>query len=361
MNVLQLISNKVWGGGERYALDLSRALAADGHSVGVITRRCAAVDEPFAAAGFVPGHLPLGGVLDFYSPLQLARVLNRIDGPVVVHCHNFKTARTAVWARRLSRRAGSVKIVVTRHLARPAATSASAAELYGAIDALIFVSDYARRTFMSTSPTVDAEKVHVVPNALASPPPLTEKSSGAPVEILYLGRIDPEKGLDVLIDALAKLPPDLPEWQLTVAGTGTARDVMPLVRLSRQTGIDSRIDWKGFVSDPSALLASAHIGVLPTRAPEAFGLALLEYMHSGCVPVTSDSGAQPEIVTDGVDGAVFAAGDAAALADALTPLIADSALRHRLGLAAAQTARSRFNYHDFYNDITKIYRATIAP
>ena len=152
MNIIQLISNKTWGGGERYALDLSRALADAGHSVGVITRRCEAVDGSFTAAGLTPGHLPLGGMLDLFSPLQLARILNRIAGPVVVHCHNFKTARTAVWARRLAHKPGNVKIVVTRHLARPAGTGKADTDLYRALDAIIFVSETARKAFLSTNP-----------------------------------------------------------------------------------------------------------------------------------------------------------------------------------------------------------------
>lgn len=361
MNVIQLISNRSWGGGERYALDLSSALAADGHSVGVVTRRCEAVDGPFAAAGLTPGHLPLGGVLDLFSPLQLARILNRIAGPVVVHCHNFKTARTAVWARRLSRRPADVKIVVTRHLVRPAGTSRADIDLYRSLDAIIFVSEAAKSAFLATAPAVDAARLHVVHNALATPPLPAEKAAGGSVELLFIGRIDPEKGLDVLIEALAQLPAGLPDWHLTVAGTGRGRTVMPLLRRAAEAGLDGRIDWKGFVADTSPLLRAAHIGVLPTRAPEAFGLAILEYMHSGCVPVVTDSGAQPEIVTDGTDGRVVAAGSAAALADALADLITDAAGRARLAGNARATACSRFAYGDFYRKITEIYKEVTAP
>ncbi len=361
MNVIQLISNKAWGGGERYALDLSRALADAGHSVGVITRRCAAVDGPFAAAGLVPGHLPLGGVADLFSPLQLARILNRISGPVVVHCHNFKTVRTALWARRLSRHPEEVKIVVTRHLARPAGTGKADSDLYRALDAIIFVSEAARKAFMSTDPAVDAAKIHVVHNALSEPPEATPKSASGPVEMLFMGRIDPEKGLDVLIEALGKLPGDLPDWHLTVAGTGKGRTVMPLLRRARELDLDSRITWAGFVSDPSALLAKAQIGVLPTIAPEAFGLAILEYMHSGSVPVVSDSGAQPEIVTDGTDGIVVAAGDATALAAALARLVSDGDERRRMAAAAVATVSERFDYNRFFTDITEIYEEVTAP
>ena len=200
----------------------------------------------------------------------------------------------------------------------------------------------------------------MVHNALAMPPLPTPKSDTGPVELLYMGRIDPEKGLDVLIEALGKLPAELPYWHITIAGTGRGRTVMPLLRRARDLNLESNITWAGFVADAAPLLAKAHIGALPTRVPEAFGLAILEYMHSGTVPVVTDSGAQTEIVTDGADGAVVATGNADALADALARLIADGDERRRLAAAAVETASKRFDYSNFLNDITKIYKEATA-
>ncbi len=71
MNIVHLVCNKVWGGDERYVLDLCRRSAEAGHSVAVITRGARSVDAPFTAAGFAPGHLPLRGVLDKSAILSL--------------------------------------------------------------------------------------------------------------------------------------------------------------------------------------------------------------------------------------------------------------------------------------------------
>ena len=122
MNIIHLVSNKVWGGGERYVLDLCRYMSAQGHSVAVVSRGIGAVDAPFRAAGFTPGRLPLGGLFDFISPVRLARVLDRVEAPAVVHVHNFKDARTALRARRLMADGSKVRVVITRHLVRPAKT-----------------------------------------------------------------------------------------------------------------------------------------------------------------------------------------------------------------------------------------------
>ncbi len=70
MNIIHLVSNKVWGGGEQYVLDLCCRLEADGNSVAVITRGIDAVDKPFAKAGFTPGHLPPRRRVRFYIGLK---------------------------------------------------------------------------------------------------------------------------------------------------------------------------------------------------------------------------------------------------------------------------------------------------
>ena len=97
MNIIHLISNKVWGGGERYALDLCRALEQRGHSTAVITRKGhPEVDAPFVRAGIAVGHLPLRGAIDILSPLILSRILDRMETPVAIHVHNFKDAVVAL-------------------------------------------------------------------------------------------------------------------------------------------------------------------------------------------------------------------------------------------------------------------------
>ena len=215
----------VWGGGEQYVLDLCRALESDGHSVAVVTRGYKDVDRHFAEAGFSPGKLPLKGRLDFISPIVLARVLNRMEAPIVVHAHNFKDADTAVRARRLMADPSKVRIVVTRHLAKAGRTGRYAEDLYAGIDALIFVSETARKEFLSTSPVIRPSKMHVIYNAITLAPKHVVScgsDGGGSVTLLYAGRISPEKGLEVLIRAMEKLQDNI---RLLVAGQRRSRDV----------------------------------------------------------------------------------------------------------------------------------------
>lgn len=359
MNIVHLVSNKVWGGGERYVLDLCRRSADAGHSVAVITRGSRDVDAPFAAAGFIPGHLPLRGALDFFSPIVLARVLNRMSAPIVIHVHNFKDAYTAVRARDLMAHRADARVVVTRHLVKAAKDSSMERQLYRSVDEMIFVSEAARQAFLSGRPGCDETKLHVVHNSIIPPGSVDRvPSEDDKVRLLYIGRISPEKGVDVLVDAMTKLS-DLPV-HLTVAGVGRGKDVLPLMRECRNSRIDDRVEWVGHIDNVYGAIAKADIGILPTRVPEAFGLSALEFISQGVPVVASASGGPLEIFTDGTDGFLVEPGNAAALAQAIRCLVTDAPLRDRMGRAARDTFDSKFGYTQFLKKIIEIYEGAFT-
>lgn len=357
MNIVHLVSNGVWGGGERYVLDLCRACSARGHSVAVVTRRCPAVDKPFEEAGFTPGHLPLRGAIDFISPMMLARVLNRMDAPIVLHAHNFKDAYTAVRARSLMKDPSKARVAVTRHLVKAAKDSAMERDLYRRIDDIIFVSETARKAFESGRPGCDESRFHTVYNSIIAPQAAPRQHDGDnTVRLLFAGRISAEKGVDVLLEAMARLA-DLPV-KLTIAGVGNAKTVMPLMSLCHRLNLDERVTWAGHINDIFGAIAGSDIGVLPTRCIEAFGLTVLEFMSQGVPVVASAAGGPAEIITDGTDGLLVPPSDPAALARAIRRLVVDPALRARMAHAAKTTFDTRFAYDRFYNQIMAIYEGT---
>lgn len=388
MNIIHLISNKSWGGGEKYALDLCKALEERGHSTAVITRSgYPAVDKPFADAGIAVGHLPLRGALDILSPLVLSRILDRLEGPVVVHVHNFKDALVALRARRLmkSDRRPGLRVVCTRHLVRPAKTGRLDRGTYRDLDALIFVSDAARAAFMATAPADlnNDPRICVIHNAIplpknnsgqksresiadevgtrhvASAPPVSANApeKSAPSEkfrFLFAGRIAPEKGLDVLVEAFRRVELARPgATTLTVCGTGDSRTVMPIVRTTRAPELDGKVTWAGHVDDISAEIARADAGVVPSRAPEAFGLAALEFMAAGIPVIASEIGALPEVI--GPDGILVPPDNPAALADAMLRLIESPELCARLGEAGKRRAAENFAYDKFVDSVIAVY------
>lgn len=357
MHIIHLVSNGTWGGGEQYVLDLSRALVSDGHRVEIISRPVNEVVDRFTANGLAPvARMPLRGAIDIISAVRLASRLRRCD-EVIVHVHNFKDAIVATRARALSGN-DKVRVVLTRHLVKEGRTSAIYRELYSRLDAIIFVSALARNEFLKSAPPISSDKLHVVHNSIVVPPHHSVPSDIPPTDvpvIMHHGRISPEKGLDVLFDALDMLA-DLP-WQLRIAGEGKAQHVGPLKQQAKRLGIADRVEWLGFRTDVHDIIPTATIGVVPSTWCEPFGLAVLDYMAHGVPVVTTDNGAQPEYLTDGNDSLLVPPSDAAALASALRTLLTDEATRRRIARGAAATFDQSLSYPTFYNRILSVYQS----
>jgi glycosyltransferase involved in cell wall biosynthesis len=167
-----------------------------------------------------------------------------------------------------------------------------------------------------------------------------------PVRLLGVARLVPKKGVDVLLAALAMLPKSL-AWRYEHVGGG------PLLERLRaeanRLGIAERITWQGALAEERVLQAyrAADLFVLASRVAadgDRDGLpnVLLEAGAMQLAAVASRVAAVPELIEDGVNGALAASGDAAALAGALARLIADPAARLRLGRAGRARVLERF-------------------
>jgi phosphatidylinositol alpha-mannosyltransferase len=142
--------------------------------------------------------------------------------------------------------------------------------------------------------------------------------------IFFLGRHEPRKGLEVLLSAMADLPPDVRVW---VGGDGPQSQ-----ELRDRFAGDSRIEWLGRISDEEreARMRGCTVYCSPSVRGESFGMVLLEAMASGCALVASDLEGHRNVATDGVDALLAPVGDAAALAKALRRVLDDDGLRSEL-------------------------------
>jgi len=158
-------------------------------------------------------------------------------------------------------------------------------------------------------------------------------------ELLAVARLVHQKGLDLLIRALASLrDPACADWRLVLVGDGPERSA--LTALAVREGVADRVVFEGFQTDPVRFMARASVFVLPSRF-EGMPNALLEAMAAGLPVVVSDASPGPlEMVDPGVHGLVVPSENVEALAEALGRLMVDSELRERLGRAARQRLRS---------------------
>ena len=166
--------------------------------------------------------------------------------------------------------------------------------------------------------------------------------------VLSLSRLVPRKGMDVLIDAAARLARRVPGVQVVIAGSG--RDLPRLERRVASTG--APVTFLGRVPEDDLALVhgAADVYAMLCRSrwggleQEGFGIVFLEAAAAGVPQVAGDSGGAPEAVAHGESGLVVDPTDADAVADALERLLTDDDLRARMGATARTRAVEQFDY-----------------
>jgi glycosyltransferase involved in cell wall biosynthesis len=175
--------------------------------------------------------------------------------------------------------------------------------------------------------------------------------------LLFVGRLDPQKGLHTLLDALHPLLRVWPTLHLVLLGAGPLHGEVE-ARVAR-TGLADRILLRGLVGDVVPYLRVADIFVLPSLA-EGMPNALLEAMATGLPCVASAIGGCRDVITDRQTGLLVPPRDTAALQGALQELLQSPALRERLGAAARRDAVARFGLEEMVGRYEACYRAVIA-
>ena len=217
--------------------------------------------------------------------------------------------------------------------------------LLNAVDAYIALSPAVKEIYSNIG--VSSERIHTLPNFYdpsfsesASPKqPLEKLESG--IDLLYTGRLESQKGVDVLVNAANRIRERGKRVAIHVVGNGGQKQ--QLKRLSRELGISEHTMFYGWVeySELSSFYCSADAFVHPGRWPEPFGRTILEAMQCGCLPVVSDIGGPPWIVDD--DDLTFPVDDPDALAGRVETIFEES----RSGERTNKKEQCRSRVEDF--------------
>ncbi|MCL6430951.1 MAG: glycosyltransferase family 4 protein [Anaerolineae bacterium] len=169
--------------------------------------------------------------------------------------------------------------------------------------------------------------------------------------ILYLGTLEPRKGLDTLIAAFARLAGDLPHHLVIAGKRGWYTE--PLFRQVRALGLERRVHFPGYVAagDQAALYSLADLFASPSRY-EGFGLPVLEAMACGTPVVCSQAASLPEVAGDAA--VLVPPGDVEALAAGLRGVLQDSALRQGLRERGLERAH-RFTWEETARRTLAVY------
>lgn len=253
----------------------------------------------------------------------------------VVHTHHGDTSRG--WVMRLYQR-------LTYHRMKCA-------------DGIFAVSE---AMYASLHEHVCSGRLHLVENMLVLPHLVTEsarreRQSSEPLKLVAVGRLSPEKGLHVLLSALAQLPSS--SMELTFVGQGS--EEASLRELTERLGIGQSVTFVGFQSDVVPYLAEADALVMPSFR-EGLPLTLIEAAAIGLPVVATKVGGIPSIVNHRENGILCEANNVDSMAAALQAFIDDADRLKATALARAAEIQERFSPRTWATRTIAVYRKTIG-
>jgi glycosyltransferase involved in cell wall biosynthesis len=282
---------------------------------------------------------------------RLARLvrLRRVD---VLHSHLFYSS---LYASPVGRLAGVPAIIETPHIAERWRSgwkgSFAVDRLIGrSVDYYVAVS-HANARYLVQDKRLPARKVVVIPNGCDLARFDRPRDPASPLKaglglgpedqvLLAVGRLAPQKGHEILLEALPAVRREVPRLHTVVVGEGSLRE--PLERRTRELGLDDRVHFVGYRPDVAGWYAAADLSVLPSHF-EGLPLVTVESLAAGCPVVATAVDGTPEVVVDGVTGLTVPPGDPDRLGQAILRLVQDPVLRRTLGQQGRAHVRAHFD------------------
>ncbi|MGY2084723.1 glycosyltransferase family 4 protein [Blastococcus sp. SYSU DS0539] len=355
------------GGVGTHVRSVLPTLVAAGAAVGVCGPR--ATDELFGfsgrGAGFTPVEISAG--LAPAADARAVQALRRaLAGSDLVHAHGLRAGLVAAAARRLG--APSARLVLTLHNALPEGGGLRRRVLEQAERATVRAADVvlaASADLAENARRLGARDVRLAPVS-APPLPAAGRAPGAVraelglvddrALVVAVGRLHPQKGYDVLLDAVARWSADQrlrPAPLVVVAGDGPLHD--ELAGRIRAQGLP--VTLLGRRDDVADLLAAADLCVLPSRW-EARSLTAQEALRAGVPLVATRTGGLPELL--GTAAELVPVGDPAALAEAVVRVLCDSAHAAELAEAGLRQAASWPDEEGTAAQLVEVYRELLG-
>jgi glycosyltransferase involved in cell wall biosynthesis len=209
---------------------------------------------------------------------------------------------------------------------------------YPLADRLVLQSERAANYF----PSKIKSRISIIPNPVLSPPSASQifpRRQHARPLLVGMGRLDHQKGFDLLIRAFARLREHQQDWTVLILGEGPAR--VELESLRSTLGLDNRVLLPGRIKNVHEVLLQADLFVMPSRY-EGFPNALCEAMACGLPVICADCPSGPrEIIRHGIDGLLVAKENIEALTATMDRLMGSEAERNRLARRAPEV-KQRF-------------------
>jgi len=269
----------------------------------------------------------------------------------VIHIHSLKLA----WSVQIAKSLG-LRVVFHLH-ELPGRIGWLLRTAIAAADTVVFCSQACADHFSA----VPAKQRRIIVNALevVDQPAVTHTQDNK--RIVMVGSINRNKGQDLLLSAFARLANrDAELWLYGTVGLSAHRYVHDLKAFAADQGVAERVFFPGPTSDVYAVFARAAL-VVHTSWTESFGMALVEAMSCGVPVIAHNLEGMREVVADGQSGYLVPPGDLEALVARIDQLLADPALRTRMGAAGQALVRERFGMEQRAGEYLQLYKELCTP
>lgn len=351
LRILFLDSEKTWRGGQDQILSLIVGMKEKGHQVFLASPPGSPLTLRAQRLSLSVFPLKRNSEVSFGLLVGVIRLLKRLN-PQIVH---FNTPRDLLMGGLAAHWRGNILRVCSRRVDFPLPNRLSSVKFRLAAHHVIAISRSIRKTLLDCGLSGDRVSVIYEGVDLQGLEALPESSCAIPPDRLVVGTVaalTEEKGHAVLLNAMEKLKQRFPGTCFVWVGGGRMRS--ELERVSRRMGFEEDLLMTGFREDAEALMRKFDIFCLPSLS-EGLSSAILTAMAYGKPVVASRVGGIPELVVHGRTGLLVEPGDPAALAGALSRLLASRQLRHEMGQAGRARVESSFTLKKKLDETEELY------
>ncbi len=343
MKVLQVASSLLdWGGIERYVSYLDKGLTDRGHEVTVVCPP----NSPLAERSSSQRQFRNKSQFSFRTYSQYLKIGRELQ-PDIAHIHfspDFVMPAMAL------RKACAAKIIMTRHLVLPW-SPAKVKRYIKLFDHIIPVSQAVEKKLADSGIPIEmmtVAKAGVPPPSVAGIPCLEPT-----LRVGSFGRLVEEKGVDVLLRAVASVPGVRAE----IYGNGPAED--SLKSLANELEVSDRVTFHGFIPDIANAMNKVHLVCVPSVWDEAFPYSILEAMAMAKPVVASAVGGLPEVVQDQVTGRLFERGNDKQLAAILREMSGSLDNLVTMGEKGREVQQAEYTISRMAERIEAVYRSVL--
>ena len=360
-----------YGGSGAVATELGMALARRGHEIHFITYK-----QPFRLPSFLPriffhevdvGRYPLFE----FPPYDLALAVrmhevvlaHKLD---LLHVHYAIPHATSAWIARemLAPTRPDIRVLTTLHgtditiVGQDPSFHAITKFSIEKSDGLTAVSRFLQRETVRAFGCTGCQ-IDVIPNFIDPSvydrtkykESLREQFSPADRVVMHISNFRPVKRVRDVVRVFARIHEQISSVLVMV---GDGPDRVHAEAEARELGVEDRVFFLGKIETVAALLSAADLFLLPTQS-ESFGLSALEALASGVPVIGTDAGGLPEVVRNGLTGALCAVGDTEGMAAAAIDILRDRDRWQEMSVLAARDARERYAIDDVVEQYESFY------